>query len=260
MNPSKAFARLTARGVQFGGVGGGGTPELTPAEIARVLRGLERGPLFAAMTKDCGDVKSIGPLEQELAHDGMRLALGLDHNNRRVRRPWPSSHSGAYVRRFAGLAVMEFLMPRSELCPKCKNRGWVKFEGQGVQCKACEGFGGTKLSSRLRADIAGVPFSRWREEWSPRYEQVYLTVNAWHSRAMLHMMRGLKALQGFEPGNVVVAKTGSNGIGSPPRVDVSCSKQTEDRTKRVTAPHHSDAVVDLTKLWAGTLRLRARSK
>lgn len=193
MNPSKAFAMLNARGVQLGGTSGGGA-EFTPADIARMLKGLERGPYLAAMLKECSEIRCIAPLEQLLWREAFRLALGLNRDGRRVRRPWPTSHSSAYLWRFTGTAVFEFLMPRSDLCGKCNNRGWIKHDGQGIACKACDGFGGNKLSLRMRSDLAGVPFSRW-QEWSPRYEEVLTVVNSWYSMAMVHMLNAMNAMR-----------------------------------------------------------------
>lgn len=192
MNPSKAWALLTARGVQFGGTIGG-TPYLTPADVARMLKGLDRGPFLAGMVKESGDVSCLGDLERHLWIETMRLAEGYDDRGRPYRKPWPLSHGQSYCRRLAGLAVFEFVMPRPEVCSECHGRGWVKFEGQGIECRACRNTGGSKLHPRMRAELAGIPFTSWKDGWSARYEEVHATVQSWHSIALSHLRRALHA-------------------------------------------------------------------
>jgi hypothetical protein len=180
-NPSKAWALLTARGAQLDSVHGG-IPDITPADIARMLQGLAPGPFNAAMVKDSGDASCLGPLERWLWIDAMWMA---------EQQEWPRSHGQAYCRRLAGLAVYEFVMPRPEVCSGCGGRGYRVFEGNGIECPRCVNTGGEKLAPEMRADLAGIPLKSWLAGWSERYEEVHLTVLDWHSVAMRHLARAL---------------------------------------------------------------------
>lgn len=189
---TEAFAMLTARGVRFGVVGGG-VADLTPSDIARMLKGLRREAYLAALVKECSDMRRLPDLERCVYDEGMRLARGLNFSGERVRRPWPTNHDSDLIRQFSALAITEFLLPHAEVCPKCNNRGWIKYEGNGIKCSVCDGFGGNKLSPHMRAQLAGIAFSRWRGGWDARYEQVFRSLNDWHAEAMAHLRLRLRA-------------------------------------------------------------------
>jgi hypothetical protein len=180
MNPSKAWAMLTARGVAFGG-SGGGIPELTPAEIARMLQGLARGPFLAGMVKECGDARSLGELERWLWIEAMSIAC---------RERWPLCHGQQYCRRLSGLAIFEFIVPKPNRCRECGGKGYVVFQGNGVECTSCSNTGGASLVAHARCDLAGIPLRQWESGgWSARYEAVHMTIHSWHSDALSHITR-----------------------------------------------------------------------
>lgn len=212
-NPSRAWALMTARGVQIGSAGGG-IPDLRPSDIARMLDGLARGPLFAGMVRESGDVGCIGPLERQLWIETMRMADPIDSDGRLIKRyAWPLSRGQAYCRRLASVAVFEFVVPRPEICDECDGRGWRKEAGQGVACESCKpgspdprlqsephdrddepgGTGYRKMSPATRADLAGIPLKSWNDGWSERYERVHQVVWSWHSAALAHLRRALEA-------------------------------------------------------------------
>ncbi|HEY0684744.1 MAG TPA: hypothetical protein VGD45_20575 [Steroidobacter sp.] len=213
MNPSKAWALLTARGVQIGGVGGGGIPNLLPSDIARMLDGLERGPFLAGMVRESGDAQSIGPLERWLYVETLLLADPRDAQGRPIKRlRWPDNHGQAYCRRLAGLAVFEFVAPRPLICPDCKGQGWKRAHGNGTACPTCKpempdlritmrksydpgdepgGTGYISLTPAARADLAGIPLKSWNDGWDERYEQVHTLVTGWHATALAHLRRAL---------------------------------------------------------------------
>jgi len=183
-DPSKAWAMLTARGAGMGGVHGG-IPSLTAADVARMLRGLDRGPFLAGMVRESGDISCLGPLERWLWVKTMWRSEQLG---------WPNAHGQAYCRRLAGLAVLEFVMPRPEVCPECHGRGWITHESQGIECRACANTGGQKIEPRMRAQLAGIPPTSWTEGWAARYEDVHATVQSWHSDAKTHLRRALEGV------------------------------------------------------------------
>lgn len=185
MNPSKAWAMLNARGAAFGGVGGGGIPSLTASDIARMLTGLERGPFLAGMVKECGDIRSVAELERWLWIEAMNIAC---------RERWPFCRGQAYCRRMAGLAVYEFIVPVPSVCESCSGDGFIVVDGNGMECTECRNRGGRKMSANLRSELAGIPYTSWRQGWGTRYEAVYLTVQGWHSAAMSHMRRAFENL------------------------------------------------------------------
>lgn len=154
MNPSKAWAMLTARGVAFGGVGRGGVPLITAADISRMLQGLERGPFLMGMVMECGDVHSLGELERWLWIETMEIAR---------RERWPFCHGQQYCRRMAGLALFEVLIPAPNECATCHGEGYVVMENNGVECEDCRNHGGKAMSAHMRSDLAGVPYTSWQE-------------------------------------------------------------------------------------------------
>lgn len=181
MNPSKAWAMLTARGVTFGGVGGGGVPDITPAEVARMLKGLERGPFLAGMVMECGDVKSLPELERRLWLQSVDIAC---------QERWPIVRGQQYCRRLAGLAVFEFVVPHPNRCSACRGRGYEVLDGNGVECTVCQNTGGAKLLAQERSDLAGIPIREWEEGgWSARYETVHSTLLGWYGEALRIVLR-----------------------------------------------------------------------
>lgn len=213
-NPTKAWSMLTARGVRPGGAFGG-RPDLTPSEIARMLKGLERRPYLTGMVKECGDVTLLPALERALFFETMKLADPIDQDGKPIPElAWPLSHGQAYCRRMAGLAVLEFLIPKPVKCEDCNGRGWKRREGQGVACAECSAgpsdpripagrrynpndddpgsTGYRRMNDTLRAELAGIPFRSWKDGWAERYELVYRSIGSWHSIADGHLRRALR--------------------------------------------------------------------
>lgn len=205
----KILALLTARGVTIGGTFGG-SPDLTPSEVARMLQGLERGPYLSCVVRDCGDIGRLPDLERCLWLRTIAMADPVDSHGRPLPKlSWPLSHGQGYCRRLAGLAVFEFLCPRSRKCEACDGRGWVTHQGQGVVCNECStappdprvtdetdqpgGTGFKSMSQEMRAEIAGIPLRSWKDGWSQRYEQVHTQIWEWHALAMSHLRTALNA-------------------------------------------------------------------
>lgn len=213
MNPSRAWALLTARGVQFGGVGGGGIPGLVPSDIARMLDGLERGPFLAGMVRESGDVGSIAALERWVYVETLKLADPRDARGRPIPGArWPDSHGQAYCGRLGTLAVFEFVAPRPKICPDCGGQGWKRAHGNGMACPSCKpempdpritmrksydpadepgGYGYVSMTNTDRAELAGIPLKSWNDGWSQRYEKVHGLVIGWHGTALAHLRRAL---------------------------------------------------------------------
>lgn len=174
---AKAWSLLTARGAQLEG-NRGGIPELTGSEVARMLKGLPVGPFYAGMLRESGDVRCLTTLEILVWTEAVRFL-----HRRDAVRP--------YCRAMAGVAVYEFLFPRALKCDTCNGRGWVKQDGQGVECSGCGNAGGTKLTPEMRALLLGVPIRQW-DRYSGFYEEVHAIVQGWHGQAIRHLTRALR--------------------------------------------------------------------
>jgi len=162
---------------------GGGRPTLTPADLARALQGLARGPFLMGMAKETADFSILSELENCLTAEIKAMS-------------WPSRDTRApiYYRRCAGVAVFEVLVQRPNECAACNGEGYVMVDHQGMPCIACEQTGGHKLSARTRAEFVGLAWSSWRERWELRYENAYSVASAWHEEALDHLARNIPAL------------------------------------------------------------------
>lgn len=185
-DPSKTWALLTARALQFSQAPGG-TPFLTAAEAAQLLHGLPASAFLAGMAKECQDLTCISQLEGRLFDWAVMTGF---------RASWPEKHRYAYARRFAGLAVYELLIPRPYVCRACKGLGYTTSEqGNGIQCDECGSTGGRAMSEKLRSDLVGITWSIWRTEWSVRYHAVFAELTCWHQQALSHVARAVKSIE-----------------------------------------------------------------
>lgn len=197
-NPSKAWAILTARATSMS-LAPGGTPFLTPAQMAQLLQGLERGPFLVGMVKECHDLTMLYPLEIYLTMKVQERAIGdqvldADGNIRWV-NAWPSVRGQQYCRRLAGLAVYELLMEKPLRCPDCAGRGYTIVHSNGVPCDTCGSNGGKGMTSKMKADLATINWEQWRQGWSSRYEVVFSMLTSWYGDAHAHVARAMKEMQ-----------------------------------------------------------------
>lgn len=211
-NPTAAWALLTARAQSLSGAAAGGRPSLTAAEVARCLQGLKRGPFLMGMAINSGAVDVLRELEYCMWKYVRDLAEGLieDADGKLVKipnfNPWPLSHGQAYCRRLAGLAIYEALIQRPVRCSKCLGRGYIVVHGQEMQCVdsvgadgkvkvGCNNSGGKPMSSKMRSELACIPWTSWRDGWNWRYEVVLAEATGWHGDAMRHLDDGLEGLR-----------------------------------------------------------------
>lgn len=189
MSATKTFLMLSARAQRYDSAGGGGYGSLTPAIVARLLQGLARGPFLMGMAAHARDMDSLGELERELWKEAVWLA--------EIKR-WPMEKGESYLRRFAGLAVLEAISARPLPCPTCNARGYKIFHQNGVECPDCQSSGGRTLSQKTRAELTGVPWKRWREGWDRRYEDVHWAAVGWRAQALSYLAHGLEAFSEFD--------------------------------------------------------------
>jgi hypothetical protein len=169
---------------------------MTAADVARALKNLKRGPFLAGMVKESSDVDSIPALERVLTVEGWRIAEGdpeasIHQLERGPFEKWPYVHGQGYIRRLAGLAVMEFCDETPLVCPLCKGRGSTKVSGNGVSCSRCEGRGGLPLNPFKRAELATIPYTSWKSGWGKRYEAIFQTLDIWVGEAKSHLSRNI---------------------------------------------------------------------
>lgn len=185
MSATKAFLMLTSRAQRYDSVGRG-FGGLTPAIVASLCSGLPRSQFLMAMATEARDFGSLGTLELELWRAAAEMAES---------EQWPMEAGEAYLRRFAGLAVLEALSARPLPCTACRGRGFKIFHSNGVACDECQNSGGRKISSKTRAELVGVPWTRWREGWDARYEAVHWIAVNWRNQALSHLAHGLEGMR-----------------------------------------------------------------
>jgi len=183
MSSSQLWAMLAARGIQPDSVSGG-HPTITPAEIARCLHGLARGPFLMGMVKEVGDVRVLRELEEEL--------------DRELDRQEDDFFIEVIVagcrRRLVGLAVFEAVMPNPRPCSQCHSRGYIYVDYQPRACTECGQTGGRALTSHSRSELACIPWSTWRDKWCERYEAVHTLAVGWHGDALRHLAETISGL------------------------------------------------------------------
>lgn len=200
MNPSAAWAMLTARSPAFPRMPGGHN-SLTKEDVAAMLSDLYRDACLMGMAYECHDMKALQDLELRL----WQIVIGMSQREPQWKLP-----KGEFVtRRLAALALYEAMDPL--VCPVCNGKGTTTFqlhrepglmlsqyfsqlnEWEGrIRCMGCQGSGKVKLSARKRADLAGINKDTWPKYWASRYEEVFALTKGWLSDARAHLARKLR--------------------------------------------------------------------
>lgn len=169
------LARLTARGIDMTSVG---RSTLKPDNLAYLLSGLRRGPLYLCQWLDLGEEAAKNRLLAEL-HDV------LPHM--RMIKIW--NKSNGQLAKLIDLSLSEISSPN--VCRVCNGRRVLIVDALHVECKACLGTGFGGLSGRDRARFVGVDESTWRECWRNRYRDVLSVLIAYDSTITSHVRRRL---------------------------------------------------------------------
>lgn len=199
MNPSAAWAMLTARSAAFPRSPGGHN-SLSREDVEAMLCGLARNAFLMGMAYECHDLKALEDLERRL----WQIVIGMSQAEQ-----WKLPKGEFVTRRLAALALYESMDPL--ICPQCNGKGTTTFElrrepglmmsqyysqlneHEGrIRCQACQGSGKVKLSARKRADLAGINKDTWPRYWASRYEAVFALTREWLTEARSHLARELR--------------------------------------------------------------------
>lgn len=168
MNAKRLLAKMTARGMSIGVVGGGSI-EISRAEVAAALS-------FAgvSVTADrlvrlayCGDNSQVPLLKAALVHE-VRSMVSCDRPMRY---------------RMVTLALCEVMGKR--LCRTCNGVGTVAAR----QCTVCDGAGLKAWSQRARAAALDLPQTTFRREFEQQANIVYQCVSNMEQQALSALSR-----------------------------------------------------------------------
>lgn len=152
MSSGRLLARLTARGVQIGGVGGRSTT-MTKEDIAAALGYALSSPVEGdwLLMAYCGEA-----LVAERFFQGMMPRVRKLCAKYKVDSDW--SHH------LLNLAVTELL--DAEVCRTCRG-------DEGRECQVCNGLGLKPKSVRVRAQILGVGKDAFQRKYERLANEVY---------------------------------------------------------------------------------------
>ena len=164
MSAEMLFAKMTAKGVNLNGTGGGGgVGMITGNDVAAALGmgNLPKLAYFIARLKLCVD-ESVRP---QLTLEVNRLIATLFYEHK-WKSPFDDNERTAhFFGKMGQIAIDEVVGVR---CSTCGGRGKHK----GVIHKACHGTGIKNLSAYKISDRVGVNESTWRRTWASRYDEL----------------------------------------------------------------------------------------
>ncbi len=157
-----------------------GRSTVKPDNLAYLLSGLRRGPLYLCQWLDLGEDAAKGRLWAELVQvlPKMRAVKLWNKNN-------------GQLTKLIDLAMSEISSPNA--CRVCNGRRVLIVDALHVECKTCLGTGFGGLSGRDRAKFVGVDESTWRQSWREKYRDVLSVLIAYDSSITGHVrskMRG----------------------------------------------------------------------
>ncbi len=164
-DPRELLGMLAAR-VQHFSAAPGGSPKLTPEDIAAAL-GMIQDPVARLYFR----VKWVHQYAfgEELALSfRRRAATTLDIGTWRVpRKDWMLD--------LCYLALVESIDPH--ICVWCKGRGSAQVESRIVVCDNCKGSGHKAPTDTDRARLMGASKSSWSDTWGKRYQEIQTLVD-----------------------------------------------------------------------------------
>ena len=152
----------------------GGTPNVTPEMVAASLARAPDGAR-ALIRVMVGDTSSWAALKREY-----RRAFTIEANRRRW-KPGPTLPK--YLDGIAHTALMLYVHP--PMCRRCKGRGSVLPRGHEVPitCPVCQGAKIRDINEADKAQMAGIPYSTWRDTWEDRYKDAVAILHEWEDEA-----------------------------------------------------------------------------
>ena len=169
-----ALARLTSRGVQIRGDGGGGSRAwISPMDVAACCAGLSEPHGALLLAKYCNDqsaaIKAIGGICDLLTAEGCGKST-----------------------RLLAVIVLE-LHITGPICSRCKGRGTkTRKDGLVVNCERCEGAGRLSAPSTEIARRAKIDIAEYRKHCAKAVKAVQARLEAGESAAIMHVFRRMR--------------------------------------------------------------------
>lgn len=183
----RLLSKLTTQGMKLGGVGGGGSVEISSQDVAAALGmgNLSRMAYLVGVAKFADD----GIAQGELVHQ-------VEASFRRdcIRNGWKQDH----CRGIAELCVFELIWEGQ--CPHCHGRGsrWVHRDDGVSQhwadCSSCKSTGRKRLTIRERAAISGISRTRFQADWEARVDRLLIDLWSAESEVLRHLVKQFSEL------------------------------------------------------------------
>ncbi len=164
-DPRELLGMLAAR-VQHFSAAPGGTPKLTPEDIAAAL-GMIQDPV-ARLYFRVKWVNQYGFAEELARTFSRRVYTTLQIGTWRVPRP-------EWIFDMCCLALSESIDPH--VCMWCKGRGSAQVESRVVICDNCKGYGNKLPTDTDRAKMMGALKSSWSDTWGKRYQEIQILID-----------------------------------------------------------------------------------
>ncbi len=164
-DPRELLGMLAAR-VQHFSAAPGGSPKLTPEDVAAAL-GMIQDPVARLYFR----VKWVNQhaFAEELSLTfSRRVYTTISIGAWRVPRP-------AWIFDMCCLALAESIDPH--VCMWCKGRGSAEIDSRVVMCDNCKGTGHKAPTDSDRARLMGALKSSWSDTWGKRYQEIQTLVD-----------------------------------------------------------------------------------
>lgn len=189
MTSPAILAKLNVKNVRFD-IGSGGTPDITPEDVAGALSGLNDGPYRLGLVKYAGK-------EEERAR--LRMCVLELAITKAYAQSWGMPVIDYPRGRITGIvefALWDNISPKH--CPACagtgKNRQAIE-SGQvsagQLLCLVCKGESSYSVNDADEADIAKIPMEHWRNTWGSRARALSDAVKGWDELLQRRLNRQL---------------------------------------------------------------------
>lgn len=172
------FSMMSAKSVNYGGVGGGGSPTLTAQDVSAALGmgRLSRLSANLALYKACDDRQVLPVLQLEINALVARLYYDF-----KWKSPFEDlADTALFFQSLGKLALDEVVGIRHSAC------NGTGLKGKEV-CTVCAGTGYKSISGRKMAQILGVDESVFRRTWLKRFDEIVRHLFAAYWEAVYHV-------------------------------------------------------------------------
>ncbi len=187
MHAAKAVNRLSAGTANYSGVGPGGEPEFTQADIAQAVGQVkDRAGQLLVMRKwaDLTDAAAEGELK--------RLLLWKVVDQLAAPEKWRIRVPGTLQRMIAA-AIEEAINPL--VCKDCNGKGTILKKGESgiesVTCSRCAGKGRVDPTERERAKKCEMAWATYGKTWDKRYESILRLITGLITQSLYEIKEAL---------------------------------------------------------------------